>query len=433
MNRKRFTVAILGCGNRGAESYGMLFYSQKNKFEIVSLCDSNPEKRKKYAQRFCVSQENVFAREEEFFTEKRADLLVIATMDADHVRQCIAGLKLGYDILLEKPITDRKEECAELLEAQRKYGGKVLVCHVLRYAPAYIKAAEILSSGAIGRLVSIQAIEQVAYWHIAHSYVRGNWRRREETAPMILTKCCHDLDLLQYYAKSRCKSISSVGDLAYFTAENAPEGAAARCTECALSRTCPYSALRIYADTWNAQGRPESVWPHNQITTAYPLTEEAILEALKNGPYGRCVYACDNDVVDHQLTQITFENGVKASLAMMGFTAECGRLIRFFGTLGELELNESEDKIVLRPFGKQSQTTALSPFIEGGHGHGGGDNGLVQKLYDVLCGNVENETSLEASVESHYMAICAEESRLQGGKLIYVHGDDGCRSKRKDA
>lgn len=413
-----FTVAIIGCGNRGAEAYGALLNARPEQFKIVALCESNPEKLKKYGDRFGVDAR--FQNEEEFFREKRADLLVIATMDADHVRQGIKALSLGYDLLLEKPISSKREECEQLLNAQRKYGGKVLVCHVLRYAPGFVKTAELLNSGAIGRLVSIQALEQVMYWHQAHSYVRGNWRRTEDTAPMILAKCCHDLDLLQYYAKSRCKSISSVGELTFFTPENAPEGAAKRCTDCRLIETCPYSAKRIYVDKWHEEGCLPTVWPHNQITTAYPITEEALYKALREGPYGRCAFACDNDAVDHQLTQMTFENGVKAELLMTAFTAKGGRIYKFFGTLGELVLNEEEDEITVKPFGGEVQVIPIKPLIEGGYGHGGGDSGLISQLYDILTGKGTNETTLEASVESHLMGICAEESRLAGGKLVYL-------------
>ena len=309
---KIFSAAILGCGNRGAESYGTLMNARKDQFKITALCDVCSDKLKKYSERFDVPPEACFTDEKEFFQEKRADLLILATMDADHVRQCLKALELGYDVLLEKPITQKRDECEQLLAAQKKYGGKVLVCHVLRYAPAYLKVDELINEGAIGRLVTIQALEQVIYWHQAHSFVRGNWRNGEETAPMILAKCCHDLDLLQFYAKSPCKSVSSMGELTYFTPENAPEGAAKRCTDCEYIETCPYSAKRIYVDTWLAEGKQATVFPHNQITTAYPLTEEAIYEAIRTGIYGRCVYHCDNDVVDHQITAMTFENGVKA-------------------------------------------------------------------------------------------------------------------------
>ena len=419
MSSNIFSVAILGCGNRGAEIYGTLFFQQSDRFHINALCDSNPVKLATYGERFGVTA--LFEDENEFFKEKRADLLVIATMDRDHIRQCLLALKLGYDILLEKPITDKREELEALLAAQKKYGGKILVCHVLRYAPGYLKIAEYLESGAIGRLVAIQAIEQVAYWHQAHSFVRGNWRSREETAPMILAKCCHDLDLLQYFAGARCVSVSSVGDLTYFNAANAPEGATERCVTCPHIDTCPYSAKRIYVDEWKKVGSPVSDWPYNQLTTAYPITEEALYEALKTGPYGRCVYHCDNDVVDHQLSNFTFENGVKVSLTMTAFTADCGRRIRFFGTLGELFFDEVRDALIVKRYGGEPETLKISEIITTKFGHGGGEIGLMQSLYDMLSGNAASATSLEASVESHLMALCAEESRLAGGKLVKVH------------
>ncbi|MFQ9424857.1 MAG: Gfo/Idh/MocA family protein [Christensenellaceae bacterium] len=420
---KIFTVAILGCGGRGAESYGRLFLEQKDKYRIVALCDLLPEKLEKYGEIFDVANENRFLTDEEFFEKKRADLLVVSTLDADHVWQCREGLRLGYDVLLEKPVTDKAEECYSLLEAQKKYGGKVLVCHVLRYAGAFRKVGELLDNGAVGRLVEIQALEQVSYWHQAHSYVRGNWRRSEDTTPMILAKCCHDLDLLQYYAKSTCKSVSSVGDLTYFTAKNAPDGAAKRCLDCKYQDSCPYSAKTIYIENWKNRGCPENDWPYNILTLKLPLTEKALTEAVKNGPYGRCVFACDNDVVDHQQVSMTFENGVKATLTMTAFTAGGGRIMRFFGTLGEVVLDEARDVIEVKPFGKPAEEIKIGTLTESGYGHGGGDSGLVRELYEILCGNASPATALEASVESHLMGICAEKSRLEGGRLVSVHDE----------
>ena len=421
---KKFTVAILGCGNRGAQTYGALMHARPEQFEVVALCDYNTTRLGNFGARFGVPEANRFTDEEVFLSEKRADLLVIATMDRDHVRQGVRALELGYDLLLEKPITDNKEECEQLLAAQKKYGGKVLVCHVLRYAPAFRKAAELLQSGAIGRLVTIQALEQVAYWHVAHSFVRGNWRRRDETAPMILAKCCHDLDLLQYYAGSRAVNVSSVGDLTYFKPENAPAEAADRCTSCKLIESCPYSAKRIYIDVYREQGCPEhAYWPQTQVSCADPMSEAELYKALEEGPYGRCAYKCDNDVVDHQLVDITFENGVKATLTMMGFTAGCGRIMRFFGTLGEIVLDEGDDTLKLKPFGGTEVVYKISELGYTATGHGGGDDGLVNDLYAVLSGESLPATSLAASVESHLMAFAAEKSRLEGGKLVPVHED----------
>ena len=418
---KKFTVAIIGCGSRGAEAYGREMANHPDKFEIKALFDINKEKVDKYGEIFGVSQDNRFLTESSFFEKRRADALVIASLDNDHVRQCEKALELGYDVLLEKPITGSESECESLLNAYKKYGGKVVVCHVLRYAPAYIKVKEVLDAGTLGSLVMIDSIEQVCYWHQAHSFVRGNWRNSGESSPMILQKCCHDLDLLQYYASSKCESLSSIGDLKHFRKEFKPEGASDRCTDCKYIKDCTYSAESIYVGNWKSVGSPENCWPYNAITTASPLTEQAIYQAIKEGPYGRCVYACDNDVVDHQIVSMTFENGVKANLRMTAFTAGGGRIMRFFCTQGEIELRDAENKVYVRRFNKPEEIIDVNALLnEGGHTHGGGDSGLIRDFYEVLCGDIEAPTRLEGSIESHLMAIRAEQSRKQGGKLLKV-------------
>ena len=418
--RKIYTVAVIGLGGRGGDVYAPLIFDKKDCFRIVALCDLNREKLCVFQEKFGLTKACCFDSEEEFFKEKRADLLVIATPDKCHVPHCLKAFALGYDIMTEKPLTDNKEECAALLAAQKEYGGKALVCHVLRYAPAFLKAAEIMDSGGIGQLVAIEALERVGYSHQAHSYVRGNWRNLQVAAPMILAKCCHDLDLLQYYAKSKCKSMSSVGDLVHFKKENAPDGATEKCLDCPHVDTCAYSAKKSYIKDWEYYNSPEDCWPWNILVQA-PITKEKLLTALRETNYGQCAYFSNNDVVDHQLTMMTFENGVKATLTMTAFTATGGRRMNFHGTHGELVLDEQENVLRLHEYGKDAVVFPLSDLNEKGYGHGGGDAGLVNQLYDMLSGKASQSTSLEASVESHLMGIYAEESRLQGGELLYIH------------
>ena len=420
MEKKVFTVAIIGVGARGANAYGWQFNDATDKFNVVALCDILQERLDIFGEKFGVAEENRFLDEDEFFKEKRADVLLITTPDKCHVRHTLKAFALGYDVMVEKPLTDNLEECYALLEAQKKSGSKALVCHVLRYAPAFVKAKEILQEGAIGKLVQIEALERVGFWHQAHSYVRGNWRNLGCSAPMILAKCCHDLDLLQYYAGSKCTSVSSVGDLSYFKAENAPAGSTDRCTTCPHVETCAFSAKRIYIDEWNRRERPDDIWPFNVLTTA-PLSEEKLWKAIQEGPYGKCAFRCDNDVVDHQLTQMTFENGVKATLAMTGFTASGGRRIVFHGTEGELILDEVSDTLEVLHYVHGTTKYSIGALSDSGYAHGGGDVFIVKKLYEILCGDGNIDTSLEASVESHLMGIFAEESRVKGGELIYVH------------
>jgi len=420
MENKIFTVAVIGCGSRGLDSYSMCMQKHGG-FKLVAACDIRQVKLDLATNTYGVPKENCFLDEEEFFKEKRADVCVVATQDRQHVNHAIKALKCGYDVLVEKPISPSKEECEKLLEAQKKYNKVVIVCHVLRYAQTYLNVYKMIEEGKIGQLIDIHAIEQVSFWHIAHSYVRGNWRKKEETSPMILAKCCHDLDLLQWYANSRCKTISSIGSLSFFKKENQPKDASDRCKDCKYKTTCPYSAEYVYIQRWKANGCPETMWPENVVCTEYPLTEEKIRKAYEGNQYGSCVFSCDNDVVDHQQTNILFENGVTANLDMIGFTQNCGRIYRFHGTKGEIVLDEEKCRIEIKEFAKDPVIIPFTELPDVSGGHGGGDMGLINTLYTALVKGESTQTTLEASVESHLMSFAAEDSRLEDGKLIKLH------------
>ena len=421
MDERIITLSIIGVGARGGDAYGSYFYKLKDKYKIVSLCDINPIRLKKYGDAYEVPGEDRFLSEDEFFKKKRSELLVIATLDKLHVRMAQKALMLGYDIMLEKPISDKIDELHELQDEAQKSGRKVMVCHVLRYTAMIRKIKEILDSGAIGEIVSIDQTENVVFWHEAHSYVRGNWRNREIAAPMIMAKCCHDMDLLQYFANSKCKSVSSMGSLSYFKRENQPNGAADRCVHCKYIDTCQYSAKRIYIEMWKRHGSPASMIPMIMITDTVPLTEESLYKAIEEGPYGRCAFACDNDVVDNQTSIMQFENGITATLKMEAFVKRGGRDIRFFGTEGELELIEGNNTITLKRYLEDEKVWYITDLTDDLEGHGGGDHRIIDAIYEVMINNQKSAaTALDASLESHYMALAAEESRLNGGKLIEI-------------
>ena len=416
---KQYTVAILGCGTRG-KCYAQLV-DKKEDFTVAAVCDINPEQIVALKS-LCPNSKNieVFYDENEFLKEKRADAVMIATPDRDHVRQAIAAMELGYDLLLEKPISDDAQELKDLLKVQQQTGRKVIVCHELRYGKGFQKCGELLESGIIGRVYAIDASERVAYWHWAQAYVRGIGASLELGHPAILAKCSHDLDLLQSYAKSECDTLSSVGDLSFFIPENAPENAADRCVDCVHMDTCPYSAKRIYIDAWHQAGEPTYTWPYNKATIHNPITEENLYEGIRNGEYGRCAFKCVVEKVDHQLVQMTFKNGVKASLKMV-YAAEPGRKLIFYGTLGEIVFDERTETIEVMPFGKEKEIVDIATLLEGGNGHGGGDAILIDDFCDMIAGRKECSTTLKESLESHFMGIAADESRKQGGVLMKVH------------
>lgn len=414
---KRYTVAVLGCGARGYCYTELLL--RTGKFQITALCDWNKEQIKKIHNAFGLENAEDFLEAEAFLAEKRADVLVIATDDRAHVPQCIKALELGYDVLLEKPISDKREEIKRLLETQRRTGKKVIVCHELRYGAGFRKCAELIRSGAIGRLYAINASERVAYWHWVQAYVRGVGSSLEKGHPAILAKCSHDLDLIQWYADSKCDAVSSVGELLFFKPENAPEGASDRCVDCKYIDTCPYSAKRIYVDGWR-QKKPTYSWPYSKVVIQNPTTEDALWQGIKNGIYGQCVFRCQVEKTDHQLVQMKFENGVKASLTM-AYSAQAGRMIVFYGTYGEIVIDERRGEIELMVYGEPKQTIKLSTILTGGNAHGGGDAVMINELYDIISGRSPNPTPLAESLECHLMGIAAEESRLNGGVLVKVH------------
>ena len=416
------TVSIIGVGARGGEAYGKYIHECADKYKIVSLCDKNLGKIEKYSALFGVEASDCYLDEEEFFEKKRSDVLVIATLDQDHIRVALKAIKLGYVILLEKPVSDNVEELYALEKTAKEYGATIVVCHVLRYTVAIRKIKELIDGGKIGQLVSFDDLEQVAYWHYAHSYVRGNWRNGKDATPMIMAKCCHDLDLMQYFAESKCESLSSVGSLRYFKAENKPEGAADKCLDCKYKEECAYSAKRIYVDGWLADGMPEA-WPYTVLSDK-KLSEAELTEKLKTTRYGECVFSGKNDVVDHQFVTAQFENGVTANLNMMAFTKGGGRIMRFFGTEGEILYDEAADHITLKKFGGDNEVYTISKLTDDLSGHGGGDHRMIDALHEVISGNAQGaDTSLSRSIESHLMAIAAEKSRLSGGERIKIHQD----------
>ena len=418
MENKVLTVAIIGLGGRGGYAYGPYLMDHPEKFKIVAVCDIDHVRLDKWGDIYKLPKENRFDNEEDFWKEKRADVIFITTMDRLHIRMAKKALELGYNILLEKPLSDSKEEIDDLVASAHKANRIIMVCHVLRYTVWINKCKELIDKGEIGRLVTIDHTENVVYWHEAHSFVRGNWHKREDCAPMIMAKCCHDLDLLQYFAHSRCKYISSMGDLRFFKKENKPKDSADRCTNCKYMETCTYSAKRIYVDGFIGCGRRQ-VFPFTLISDDYPVTEESMWKSIREGRYGKCVFACDNNVVDNQTVIMTFENGITATLKMEAFVRDGGRDIRFLGTDGEIDLREGQNTITLKKFTGDTQVWKINELTDDLEGHGGGDHRMLDKLYEVMAlNNKEIETSIDASAESHYMAMAAEESRLDHGRLI---------------
>ena len=405
------TAITLGAGNRG-NVYGNYGIEFSKELDIIGVAEPISIRKERYAKKHNILEENRFDTWEDVFNRpKFADAVIITTPDNLHYGPCMKALELGYDVLLEKPIAPSEKECLDILNLANKTGRIVAVCHVLRYAPYFIKLREMIQSGAIGKLISIQHLEPIEHIHMSHSYVRGNWHNSKETTPIILAKSCHDLDILRWLIDKPCKSIAAFGSLKWFKKENAPEGSTNRCTDgCAVEKNCPYSALKIYnkPNGWSSVfDLPDDISKH----------EEYILEQLKTTNYGRCVYRMENDQPDHYITSMEFEDEITANFSMEAFTSYHGRRTRVMGSHGDITGDMTEFTHTDFLTGKKTiwdiSVDKNNNSGYQGSGHGGGDWRLVTDWINA----VKNQNSslltstIDASVESHIMGFMAEKSR----------------------
>ncbi|MCL2630278.1 MAG: Gfo/Idh/MocA family oxidoreductase [Firmicutes bacterium] len=405
------TVSILGYGNRGRR-YGNAL-KKHNDAKITAVCDINPKFLKLAEKAFSLDSGMLFGNEDDFFKQgKLSDALVIASQDRDHYRHAISALNLGYHLLLEKPVSPVYAECEEIYNLAKEKNLKIMVCHVLRYSPFYDAIKKIIVSGEIGDVVSIHDTENIAYWHYAHSYVRGNWGVEENSSPSILAKCCHDLDILYYFAgSSKAKSVFSVASRTNFTPENAPEGATDYCLSgCPHRKTCVYdSAKQYYKPTLHSF--PLMGVNIKLVTGMDKPRLKHLKQALKTSRYGRCVYKCGANVMEDQLVGIKFENGVNASLKMTAFSNMCFRQLHICGTKGEIIGKDLGCKLKVNVFGGKKRKVK----IKGSNvfNHHGGDTGIVNDFIEYLkTGNkTERLSTMEVTLESHRIASLAEESR----------------------
>lgn len=413
-------VAVLGTGSRGSVYAG---YAERypERARVVAVADPRTTRRDALADRHGVPAEARFADWRELAERPPlADAVVIATPDREHVGPARRLAELGYHVLLEKPLAPSRAECADLVEAVEKSGVMLAVGHVMRYTAYTDAVREAVAGGRLGEIVGIDHVEPVGWWHFAHSYVRGNWRRADQAGPSILTKCCHDFDWLRYLVGRPALRVSSTGGLRHFTAANRPAGAADRCLDCGVEPTCPFSAVRLYLGCLGDSRRAR--WPLSVVTTE--ATEAGVRAALRDGPYGRCVYACDNDVADHQVATIEFDGGVTATLTMSAFTPSARRMTRIMGTRGYLDGDGREATVTDFATGRCDRLAIKAVADDVPGGHAGGDYGVMDAFVQAVATGDRSaiRSSPRESLESHLIAFAAEESRINGGKPVPVVG-----------
>lgn len=411
---KVLKVILIGAGSRG-QTYTDLMKQTNGKFEVVGVAEPVEDRRNYIKETWNLSDDVCFDDYKPLLAlPKFADIAVIATMDRMHIEPAMLAIEKKYNLLLEKPVAPTPEECLEIEKCAKENNVKVLVCHVLRYTDFYKKLKQMIDDGMVGEVMSIHATECVGNIHQSHSFVRGNWGNSGESSPMILQKSCHDMDILQWLIGKKCKNVQSFGSLTYFTEKNAPSGSPDYCIDgCPQGDTCPYNAVKLYLDD------KDNSWFRCTSSKKIHPTDDDIKEVLKTTQYGKCVFKCNNNVVDHQVVNLEFDGGAVVSFNMCAFNAG-GRVVRIMGTEGEINAAADSSTLDYYNFRTKEHTTIeitdkeVDESILGGHG--GGDGGIVDALYKYISDGITDESTseIDISVENHMIAFAAEQSRLSG-------------------
>lgn len=429
MEQKPITAIIVGAGHR-AFVYSELAKTNPEMLKIVGVADPNPVRRKKAMEYFGFGEDMCFENAEELASKgKLADAVINGTMDHQHLETAVPLLNCGYDMLLEKPFAPNEPEMREIVECARKNNSKVMICHVLRYTPFYYSIKERVANGDLGDIINIQTTEHVSYHHLSTSYVRGKWANSDEChTSMLLAKCCHDLDIMMWMmSETTPTQISSFGSKYQFKPENAPEGAGTICMlDCPHVDTCTYSTKRLYLDhpdRWSFY-----VWDELEHIEN-PTMEDKIALMKTNNRYARCMYKCDNNVVDHQSVLVNFASGATGTHNMVGGAAEPRRNIHIVGTKGEifgnfedskytfLKINPSPDAHNEECDVEEVDLRVTGDMVGAYGGHGGGDERLAADFVKFIRGEEPSLacTSIFDSVAGHLSVYLADKSRENGG------------------
>ena len=408
---KKLKVIVIGAGNRGG-TYTDYMSNMPEKYEVVAVAEPRDSRREYVQKKHNIPDEMCFTDYKPLLAlGKIADVALIATMDRQHFEPAMMAIDLGYDLLLEKPITPTPEECIALTNRANEKGVKVVICTVLRYTFLFDKLKEIIDSGRIGKVMSINHEECVEFVHQSHSFVRGNWHNSKESSFMLLQKSCHDMDILQWLLGKKCKKVQSFGSLSYFTPENAPEGAPKRCIEgCPVGETCPYNAVKLYLEN-------ESNWFRSAATKLVKSNDEDVKKSLIESNYGKCVFYSNNDVVDHQTVNMLFEDDVTVTFTMNAFNSG-GRFINIYGTKGEVRAALKGDSPIkiYDPVTKETEEIPCNATDGILGGHGGGDAGIIVALYDYMTDNYTGCAipTISESCYNHLITFAAEHARNTG-------------------
>jgi predicted dehydrogenase len=420
-NQRCVSCIIVGGGERGLvyASYSLDFPSKLN---VIALCEPREHRKALFQEMFQLNSNQIYNDWRDINESNLADCVCICVQDQLHKDCCIHFAKLGYHILLEKPMAVTEEDCKDIASVCSQSNIIFIVCHVLRYAPHNTLIKRLIDDGSIGQLINIEHTEPVGFYHFAHSFVRGNWRKEESSSFSMLTKCCHDIDLIKNWMKPyKCLKVISFGSLSHFSSTNQPQEAkdlnVSRCTDCpdSVKSLCPYDAYKIYVKPASAGVKS---WPVSVIMDKTDFDIEDVISTISKGPYGRCVYKCDNDVCDNQQVLFEFEGGRTATLNMIAFTEKlCERKTVIRGSKGEITCTDPEQVSLFNFNTKETTTYDTSPndLPTRMKNHGYADFHLMDTFVRAVSFNDPSLITTDAldALDSHLLVYRIEESRKQ--------------------
>jgi predicted dehydrogenase len=398
-------IAVIGAGVRGS-SLSRHIAKYADQARIVAVAEPQDSARASFAREFRIAKGRAFKDWKSLLKSGvSCRAAVVATLDNAHTTPAAACLRKGWHLLIEKPMADTAENCEKIIRAWKKAGTVAAVCHTLRFSQGFTEVKKLMDEGAVGRVMTVNQMEEIGNIRFAHNYVRGRWANDKHNTFLLLHKSCHDLDYIAWLAGSRCTRVSSFGGLAYFKKSEAPEKCAARCTEnCAIEPECPYSALRLYT-------RGDlTAWPACDVSNDH--SREAHLAAVRTGPYGQCVWHADNNVVDHQVAAMEFESGATATFTLSGFTGKKRRLLQVQGTRGEIRFDDSTGEIIVQDFYRHSADRMACP--PGGEYHPE-DGAIVRNWLNAVRSGDPATAAVDPleAFEKLKIAFAAERSRLE--------------------
>ena len=410
MSSQQVKIVVIGAGNR-TNKYLEYAVRYPERLKLVGIVEPVEIRRRMVADKFGVDKEACFSSFDDFFANPiEADAVLIGTPEDKHYEPCMRAIEAGYHVLLEKPIAQTLQECLDIQEASKRKGVIVGVCHVLRFHPYFVKIKELIDSGELGKIISINHYAEITIDRMTHSYVRGLWSKAKKTNPMLIAKCCHDIDFLLWICGSKCRKVSSFGSLRWFCKENAPKGSAERCIDCKSEASCPFSAIHLYKE--------RKQWIYNFDVHEGQTIDDVIDQELREGVYGRCVYHCDNDVADHQIVNMELEDKTTISFVVNAFTSNDFRSTHIKMTKGEIDGNETTLRV--RKFRNNEESVYDFSGLSSQPFHAGADLNIVEEFVNSITNSHEGilSSTIDSSIESHVVCYKAETSRLTNQTIL---------------